>query len=184
MLTVAPVILPPECNTAEKIYSTLPIAGLPIDDDGILGTNTGDRWTHDQLKFTETQFRSSGNLPIAVTLGHKGAGNLAMVLSAKGIPNTPWSVGGDGGAMMATPPLNKAPYGKILLGKKHLASKGQWKGQNIQPVALIDTTWLLVGHVDEALMWVSPTKVLYADPWKAADLLHQEIVAGRDTGMM
>jgi hypothetical protein len=36
-----------------------------------------------------------------------------------------------------------------------------------------------VGHLDEILMWVAPNKVLYADPWKAADLLHEEIAEGR-----
>jgi hypothetical protein len=49
-------------------------------------------------------------------------------------------------------------------------------------VVAISNSWLLVGHVDEILMWSAPDKVLFADPWKAADLLHGEIAAGRETG--
>jgi hypothetical protein len=90
-------------------------------------------------------------------------------------------VGGDGGSMMATPPLPGAPFGKILLGTKRNPSKPYWEAQNLQPVVDITTDWLAVGHVDEVLMWVATNKVLYASPWKAADLLHQEIAAGQGT---
>ena len=38
--------------------------------------------------------------------------------------------------------------------------------------------------MDEILMWVAPDKVLYASPWKAADLLHAEIAAGRSTNSL
>ena len=59
-----------------------------------------------------------------------------------------------------------------------------WQGQGVQPTVRITTDWLMVGHVDEILMWVASDKVLYADPWKAADLLHQEIAAGHQTNSL
>jgi hypothetical protein len=60
----------------------------------------------------------------------------------------------------------------------------EWQGQGVQPVITISTDWLLVGHVDEILMWVASDKVLYADPWKAADLLHGEITAGHQSNSL
>jgi hypothetical protein len=82
--------------------------------------------------------------------------------------------------MMATPPLGtNAPYGKLMMGSKNAKSQPHWVAQGIQPVVEISNDWLLVGHVDEIIMWASPNKVLFADPWKAADLLHGEIAAGR-----
>ena len=72
-----------------------------------------------------------------------------------------------------------APYGKIMLGTKWPQTKPYWEAQGIQPIIDIDTSYLIVGHVDELFMWITSNKLIYADPWKAADLLHKEIAEGR-----
>jgi hypothetical protein len=179
VLTVAPVILPPECNSAEKVYSTL-ITNVP---GTVLLTCGAWQWMQDMVKFTKVQTCTDGTETVFVTLGHDFDGTLDGALRyAQGVPGLAWSVGGEGGNMMATPALGtNAPYGKLMVGTKHAASAPQWAAQGIQPITYITNNWLLVGHVDEILMWVATNKVLYADPWKAADLLHQEIAAGNQT---
>jgi hypothetical protein len=97
---------------------------------------------------------------------------------------------GDGGNIMATPPLTDAPFGKLLIGSTPNRDpqppdpKPYWRAQRVQPVVHITNDWLQVGHVDEILMWVATNMVLYADPWKAADLLHGEIAAGNETNAL
>jgi hypothetical protein len=183
LLAVAPVILPPECNEAETVYATrADLAGLIQGLELI--PSIIDQWTQDQVKFVKTQHAAGTNADLAVTLGHVNADNIEHILRhTNGMPYFQWPVNGQGGNMMATPPLGAdAPYGKLMLGTKNLQSQSRWVAQGIQPVVAISNDWLCVGHVDEILMWAAPDKVLFADPWKAADLLHGEIAAGRETG--
>jgi hypothetical protein len=182
LLAVAPVILPPECNDAQTVYATrVDLAGL-IQGLEII-PSVADQWTQDQVKFVKTQHADGVNADLAVTLGHTGTGNLEHSLKhTNRMPYCQWPVDGQGGNMMATPPLGAgSPYGKLMLGTKNLQSQSRWVAQGLQPVVEIANDWLLVGHVDEILMWAAPDKVLFADPWKAADLLHDEIVAGHGT---
>ncbi len=179
-LTVAPLILPPECHTAETVYSTtnLSIPGITLLDADAWP------WTQDIVKFTQTQLSSNASQIAFVSLG---SGELYDVLqNEEGLQGLGWDVNDNGGNIMATPPLGPlAPYGKILVGTKHPASVPQWVNQGLQPVVTnIDTTWLYVGHVDEIFMWISTNKVLYADPWVATDILHTEIAAGRESGQL
>lgn len=183
LLAVAPVILPPECNEAETVYATR--AGLAGLIQGLeLIPAVIDQWTQDQVKFFKTQHAAGVNADLAVTLGHENADNLEHILRhTNKMPYCQWPVDGQGGNMMATPPLGaSAPYGKLMLGSKNMQSQPNWAAQGIQPVVAISNDWLCVGHVDEILMWAAPDKVLFADPWIAADLLHAEIAAGRENG--
>ena len=183
-LTVAPLILPPECFPAEKVYSLF--YGIP--DVTPLSTSASSAFIQDMVKFAKCQIKSNGNHNVFVPLGHSSAGNLDGVLRYdESIPGlATWPFGGDGGNIMATPPLGtNAPYGKILLGTKHQLTAPQWAHQALQlEIVLVDTSWLRVGHVDEIFMWISTNKVLYADPWVATDLLHTEIAAGRQAGKL
>jgi hypothetical protein len=180
-LTVAPLILPPECYPAEKVYSLcFELSGITM-----LNTTATSAFIQDMVKFTKCQIHSNATHTVAVPLDHSRAGNLDAVLRVdEKIPSLAiWPFLGDGGNIMATPPLGPhAPYGKIMLGTKNQLSAPQWARQGLQPEILtVDTSWLLVGHVDEIVMFTATNKMLVADPWKAADLLHEEIVSGCDT---
>jgi len=176
---VAPLILPPECYPAEKVYS------LCFEMSGVtmLNTTATSAFIQDMVKFTKCQIHSNATHTVAVPLDHSYAGDLDAVLRVdEKIPSLAiWPFLGDGGNIMATPPLGPhAPYGKIMLGTKNQLSAPQWARQGLQPEILtIDTSWLLVGHVDEIFMWITTNTVLYADPWMATDILHTEIAAGR-----
>jgi hypothetical protein len=179
-LTVAPLILPPECHPAETVYSTtnLSITGITLLD-GVAWP-----WTQDMVKFTRTQLSSNASQIAFVSLG---SGELYDVLqNDEGHQGLGWDVNENGGNIMATPPLGPlAPYGKILVGTKHPASVPQWVNQGMQPVVTnIDTAWLYVGHVDEIVMFTATNKMLVADPWTAANLLHAQIIAGNETNTM
>ena len=178
LLTVAPLILPPECYPAEKVYSLcFELSGITM-----LNTTATSAFIQDMVKFTKCQIHSNATHTVAVPLDHSRAGNLDAVLRVdEKIPSLAiWPFLGDGGNIMATPPLGPhAPYGKIMLGTKNQLSAPQWARQGLQPEILtVDTSWLLVGHVDEIVMFTATNKMLVADPWKAADLLHEEIVSG------
>jgi len=178
-LTVAPLILPPECFPAEKVYST---TNLGIS--GVTYLNAGaSQWAQDIVKFSRTQIKSNSSHSVFVMVNNFPT-LMGILQYNEGIPGLSWPVGGDGGNIMATPPLTDAPYGKILLGSKKNASYPYWVAQAMQPVVSISTDWLAVGHVDEIFMWISTNKVLYADPWVATDLLHTEIAAGRQAGKL
>ena len=175
LLTIAPIILPSECNPPEVIYSTIDfnIPGVTP----VLCTGAAP-WTQDMVKFTKVQ-TSDTNANLFVDLGHRDVNGFNETLKTTyGTPRIEWPVSGNGGNIMATPPLPDAPYGKVLVGSHCAETAPEWVGQVIQPVVTVDTSWLYVGHIDESLMWASSNTVLYADPWKAADLLHSEIAAG------
>jgi hypothetical protein len=160
---VVPVLLPPEYNAPEVIYS------IQIDGEaGIEKLNqTGDSgvWLQDMVKFCKIQVEANDLRTSGVLLGHRLQGSVPAVLRYDmGIPGPSWAAEGDGGSMMATAPLPGAPFGKILLGNKQNISKPHWVAQGLQPVVDISTGWLEVGHVDEVLMWVATNKVLYASP--------------------
>jgi len=196
-LKIAPLILPPECNPAETVYSTREFKDAN-GNDIITGLKVvpvpgNIQWTQDMAKFTKVQFNTLGATDVALDLGYVRADNpqnpttyyycsdtLTKELSEQTpMLRTVWDVGGEGGNIMATPPLGtNAPYGKIMIGTKKPASKEFWERQGIQPIIDIDTSWLVVGHVDELFMWISPTDVLYADPWIAANLSHTMIANG------
>jgi len=178
-LKIAPLILPPECNPAEAVYSTWDIPGIT---NLIVLTGSGAcQWTQDMVKFTKVQYAAAWNTNVVLGLARSESGSAVELIADTPMMRAQWGVGGEGGNMMATPPLGtNAPYGKIMLGTGRPASKNYWENQGIQPIIDIDTSWLVVGHVDELFMWVAPDKVLFADPWKAADLLHDEIITGSD----
>jgi len=184
-LKVAPLILPPECNPATVVYSTRAIPGLA---SLVIPVDGNVQWTQDMAKFPKVQFNDAGFSDVALDLGYvrddipnHGVVHCSYTLTTNISQRTPmlrtdWSVGGQGGNIMATPPLPDAPYGKLMIGNKWPASVNNWIQQNIQPVINIDTSWLVTGHVDELFMWIAPNKVIYADPWIAADLLHQGLL--------
>ena len=184
LLTIAPIILPPECNAPEAIYSTkdLGIGGITP----ITNTSTTAAWAQDMGKFTKVQESSIAASNLFVNLDHANGAGFCAVLKSKGVTQIEWeNIGGNGGNIMATPPLPGAPFGKIMLGTGNPETMSNWIGQGLQPVITnIDTSWLAVGHVDELFMWVATNQVLYADPWKAADLLHQEIAVGHQTNSL
>jgi hypothetical protein len=182
-LKVAPMILPPENNTAQNVYTTA-IEGIP----GAVSVGADDAfaWAQDMVKFVKYQISDEHVGDMFVDLEHDGKGSfpdkLGTVAGCEGGIVWPVKMDGEGGNIMATPPLPDAPFGKILIGSTKPGYQDPlpyWRGQGVQPTVRIDTDWLWVGHLDEILMWVAPNKVLYADPWKAADLLHEEIAKDR-----
>ena len=186
-LKVAPLILPPECNPAEKIYSTLNIPAITGLE--VIPVPGNYQWTQDMVKFPKTQFNTAGFANEVLDLYYVRAEStpsvncsdpLSWTISLQApMLRTFWNlggIGGNGGNIMATPPLGtNAPYGKIMVGTKHPESKPYWEAQNIQPVISISNDWLVVGHVDELFMPITETKFIYADPWTAADLLHSAV---------
>ena len=133
----------------------------------------------DYVKFCHTQTDTSGNGVIGLMLDSSQSGSLhGLLRHSENIPTTIWYVDGDGGNMMATPPLDNAPYGKLMIGSKKDDSSQHWTRQGLQPTITIDTDWLWVGHVDEIFLWVNASKIIYANPSLAADLMHSCIVAG------
>ena len=187
-LKVAPMILPPECNRPQKIYTTT-IEGIP----GATSMDATDAqvWAQDMVKFVKYQIADGQTGEMFVDLEHYAKGSFPDKLRSDedwdGI--NVWSVDmlGDGGNIMVTPSLPDAPFGKLLIGSAKAGKPDPltyWEGQGVQPTVRITVDWLMVGHVDEILMWVASDKVLYADPWKAADLLHQEIAAGHQTNSL
>ena len=198
-LTVAPMLLPPEYNAAQKIYTrAAELSGLP----GVtyIANNTIYPWAQDMVKFVKYQTVSGQPKDMFIDLDHEGKGNFpdklrddehwdgGMIWGALGTGTV--SMRGEGGNIMATPSLPNAPFGRLLIGSNPIRDVQPldpwpyWQGQGVQFPVRIDTDWLLVGHLDEILMWVAPDKVLYADPWNAADLLHQEIAAGNQTNSL
>jgi hypothetical protein len=175
-LKTAPLILPPEYITPSQVYSSI-ISG--VSGINFLETTAG-LFMRDYVKFCNTQTDISGNGVIGLMLDSDQSGNLHGILRhSEDISSLILPVRGHGGNMMATPPLGNAPYGKIMIGSKRDASSQHWVRQGLQPVITINTDWLLVGHVDEIFLWASASKVIYANPLLAADLLHSSIVAGR-----
>jgi hypothetical protein len=187
-LKVAPMILPPECNTPQKIYTTS-IEGIPGATS--MDATDAEAWAQDMVKFVKYQIADGQTGDMFVDLEHTGKGSFPDKLRSEEDwdGTNVWSVDmlGDGGNIMATPPLPDAPFGKLLIGSAKAGKPDPlpyWEGQGAQPTVRITDDWLMVGHVDEILMWVASDKVLYADPWKAADLLHQEIAAGNQTNSL
>jgi len=182
----APLILPPECNTATHVYSIQNFGICGMTPNPGISNYVAGIWLQDMVKFCSAKTGTNTSQTFAVTLGHKDDTSLTNLISTVlSLPTLTWRVGGDGGSMMATPPLPGAPYGVIMVGTNRNANTTNsapfWAAQEIQPVVELDTAWLLVGHVDEAIMFVSSNKYLIADPWLAADLLHSEIAAGNAT---
>ena len=182
-LKVAPMILPPECNAAQSVYST---ENWNIPGVTCMNTASATQWAQDMVKFVKYQVASGQTKDMCVDLDHPDKGDFLSKLRNPGNWDgvMPWvdSMRGDGGSIMATPSFGTNVFGAIMIGDRQDADyHAEWQGQGIQPVITVPTDWLYVGHVDEILMWVATNKVLYADPWKAADLLHQEIAAGHQT---
>ncbi|MDZ4199175.1 MAG: protein-arginine deiminase family protein, partial [Kiritimatiellia bacterium] len=185
----APLILPPECNTATAVYSVHNFGITGITPISGISNHVGSIWLQDMVKFCEAKTGTNTSETVAVTMGHGDDLSLTNLLSTVlGLPTLTWQVNGDGGSIMATPPLPGAPYGKILVGVNNhtnsINSAPNWEEQGIQPVVELDTSWLRVGHVDEAIMFISTNQYLVASPWLAADLLHAEIAAGNETNTM
>jgi hypothetical protein len=184
-LKVAPLILPPECNTPQKIYTTT-ISG--ISGATSMDATDAQAWAQDMVKFVKYQIADGQTGDMFVDLEHEGKSSFLDKLRSDenwdGTNVWPVEMWGDGGNIMATPALPDAPFGKLLIGSAKTGKPDPlpyWEGQGAQPTVRITNDWLMVGHVDEIIMWVASDKVLYADPWKAADLLHQEIAAGHQT---
>ncbi|MDT8389999.1 MAG: protein-arginine deiminase family protein [Lentisphaeria bacterium] len=183
---VAPIILPAECNPATSVYTTgsLPNNGayLASKVGGIYVSSGDDQWACDKAKFTSYGLEEGTWQTLVVDLNHSGKGTFINALRADyHTPSILWDVGGDGGAIMATAPTAGIPFGKILLGTKHSITRSHWDSQGLQPVVPIDTDWLCVGHVDEAIMPVGATAYLVASPWKAANMIHALIAAGQES---
>jgi protein-arginine deiminase len=86
------------------------------------------------------------------------------------------------------------PFGRILRGKTtsfypDKTFTKMLEGQAMQPAIDIDTSWLLVGHVDETLSFVKAKTprgwvLLVDDPASGKALLEAEVAAGRGTTPM
>jgi hypothetical protein len=184
-LKVAPSIIPPECNASQNIYTRLSSLTC-IPGVTFLTNDTPYVWAQDMVKFVKYQVSDGSTKDVFVDLDHPGKGNFPDKLREEEHWNGglmwDYSMGGNGGSFMATPPYGENIFGGIMLGDiQGMLYKANLRGQTVQPIIDISTSWLAVGHVDEILMWVATNKVLYADPWKAADLLHQVIAAGNQT---
>ncbi len=84
------------------------------------------------------------------------------------------SSGDYGGNIEVMPPTAAHPLGRICVGTTISAKKKQFfESQEVQPPFVVDTDWLAVGHVDEAVtFWKeNPLTVIVASPKLAYDIL-------------
>lgn len=193
---VAPLILPAEVDPVAVVYATehfstniTCIANLVRFD-----SNEGGRWVQDAAKMTVTQFETGTVVDVACDLHRDNMSYFIGELAPRtGIVrranfDSLWAPDGtrddgNGGNMMATPPLPGKPYGIVLVGDAHLACTNYFMAQKVQTdiCTNIPTKWLLVGHIDEVLMFVDSSTVLVPDPWTAVDIMHNAIVSGAGT---
>ena len=148
-LKVAPMILPPECNAAQSVYTTA-IDGIP--GAASVGADDAYAWAQDMVKFVKYQIAEGQVGDMFVDLEHRDKGSFPDKLrTVSGFDGTKvWAVemGGEGGNIMATPPLPDAPFGKLLIGSAKDNFQDPlpyWRSQGVQPTVRIDTS-AIVGH--------------------------------------
>lgn len=98
------------------------------------------------------------------------------------------------GNLEVTPPLPDHPHGRVLVGRQkdltlHPEALAFLEAQAVQwPPIFVDVSWLLIGHVDEAVAFVpaeSGFKVLLPSPdaWlKAVDAISDNCIAFEERG--
>jgi len=89
---------------------------------------------------------------------------------------------GNGGNIEVTPPSKDNPFGQIVHGSGNFSqdTASLLAAQNMQtPFIQLDTSWLLVGHVDEVHSFIDANTVMIPSPGLAADLLHASILKGK-----
>jgi len=185
-LCTAPFIIPSEIAPVEAVYVTdrfptnTSIANLRCID------NEGDVWAQDFVKIAPCH-TSNSITQVVIDLLHPDKGYFVpMVCENDKLQFAGWLRGGEnvanGGNLMISPPIAGYPYGRPIVGDKDTSFTNYLEMCKIQTNAVItETSWLMVGHIDEVIMFADTNKILYADPWKAANLLHDEIVAGHLT---
>ncbi len=187
-LCTAPFIFPPETAPVEAVYVTTDFPTNTTITNLRRLDNEGDVWAQDFVKVAPAQ-TSNSVAQVVVDLFHPGRGYFVPLASetdtlqyAGWLRHTNEDVCGNGGNLMISPPITGYPYGRPIVGNKDTTFTNYLEACRIQTNAVIpDTSWLMVGHIDEVIMFVETNKILYADPWKAANLLHDEIVAGHLT---
>ena len=188
-LKIAPLILPWDECSLSTVYVT---AQYPYFDELLnpqfvrLGTVTAERWAQDMVKLGSTQIRTNGDYrEIAISLNHPGTGDfMTNLCGASMLPQTVWSVGGNGGNIIISPPVPGYPFGRPIVGNKHSESVFFLNAQGIQTNALLITNdWLLVGHTDEVIAATNTVRCSRDDAWaSAARTFRQLCVATNDEG--
>jgi hypothetical protein len=191
-LKLAPLILPTEYDPVEAVYT---VANTLMASNGVIpnitpisGGEVGSfsQWAQDFAKFAKAQYNTGNSVDVLVDLraDDPPSGDYPLNLAANTgtMRRVEWW-GGNGGNIMVTPPLSDAPYGKVIVGSKCADSVPYVQAQAIQTnvITSINTDWLVVGHVDEVIMFTSSSTVLIPDPWTAANIMHNAIVAGNGT---
>lgn len=183
---VAPQILPWDGCVVERVYATSVFPETVTNIPNLLRITSGAtaQWAQDFMKPAKVQWANGKLIDVFADLQHEDADDFMSIVSQSDtvVRASTWSVAGDGGNIMITPPLPDAPYGKAIVGDKRAASTNYLNGQGIQTnVIRLSTEWLKVGHVDEVIMFVNTNTVLLADPWTAANLMHDAITNGCGT---
>jgi hypothetical protein len=85
-----------------------------------------------------------------------------------------------GGNIEVTPPTAAYPRGRILFGNIGSAAVNNFfNAQGAQPTIRIPTSWLIVGHVDEYLLYDQEGRQVVADPGAAYSVMEALPVADR-----
>jgi hypothetical protein len=96
-----------------------------------------------------------------------------------------WSVGGDGGDIMISPPHQDHPYGRAIVGTRAQDALPYLNGQGVHGEAVeLDTSWLFVGHVDEIIAFADEDTLLMPCPYLASTLIHERLALGEDGDKM
>jgi protein-arginine deiminase len=87
------------------------------------------------------------------------------------------------GNLETMPPTPGRPHGTVVFGGDPSPEiVGFFRAQTAQPVSIVDTTWLSVGHVDEFVQFLPVSdgwKAIVADPRAGLDLLRKVRAAGQ-----
>ncbi|MFZ2656394.1 MAG: protein-arginine deiminase family protein [Victivallales bacterium] len=180
-IRVTPIILPWNGDNVEKIYVSLNIPGIP----NTMLVNSNTRWAQDVMELGASPITQDGSKTghILIDLLHPGGINFIIDLQKN---NKLWqrlecNNEGNGGDIEVMQPDNANYYGKIYYGSETFKFPNTiklLKDQGMQSLSKFDTSWLLVGHVDEVMSFVGGKKVFVPSPRKAFDLMHNQIITG------
>ncbi len=180
-IRIAPIILPWNGDTVEKIYVTRNIPAIP--NHVVIVSNS--RWTQDFMELGSSPVVQDGSKKgnILIDLLHANSVNFITNLQNqdKFWQRLECNNKGNGGDIEVMQPDNANYYGKIYHGSYTMATFIKLlKDQGIQSVADgFNTKWLHVGHVDEVVSFIGEKKVFVPSPKKAFDLMHGQIIQGK-----
>jgi Protein-arginine deiminase (PAD) len=180
-MMTAPLILPWNGCPIETIYgaTNMPSISKLQTLPGLSSTNV---WVQDAVEFAISEWGDGKISDHVISLHHHFDGD-GEIVSALKKGESFWrdadlGIGGNGGDIEVSPPLPGQPFGSMITGTRcntKTAISDFIEMQGVQTnFIVLDTSWLWVGHVDEMISFIDSNRVLIADPWTAADLLHED----------